>query len=243
MLQGNVASWTRADYEQAALDYLARLPPEHFMEATPQGTQRAITIESFAVLKVLRPGVELCNELLVQYPLNGDLGQVCPDNMAILTDAPLEPTWSFNTPFEKDITIFWVMEYVSRRNKRKDYVDNFRRYGQEMKVPYYLTFDPETKELRLNRHNGEGYEPVAANEHGRYAVPELEVEVGLLNGWTRYWFRGELIPLPGDLLRQMTAMQKELEAARQRADKEAKRAAREKRRAEKEKEQIGRAHV
>lgn len=58
----------------------------------PQSTQREITIESFAVLKVLRPGVELCNELLVQYPLNGDLGQVCPDNMAILTDAPLEPT-------------------------------------------------------------------------------------------------------------------------------------------------------
>src|SRR5688572_4656242 len=66
MPQRKLASWTRADYERAAMDYLARLPPEHFMEATPHSTQREITIESFAVLRALRPGVELCNELLVQ---------------------------------------------------------------------------------------------------------------------------------------------------------------------------------
>jgi hypothetical protein len=33
-------------YAEYAHDYLRSLPPEHFMEATSQGTQRKITLES-----------------------------------------------------------------------------------------------------------------------------------------------------------------------------------------------------
>jgi hypothetical protein len=61
MTQTNIAEWTRADYEKAAQEYLRNLPPEHFMEATPQGTQREITLESLAVLKVYRPDLHLLN--------------------------------------------------------------------------------------------------------------------------------------------------------------------------------------
>jgi hypothetical protein len=43
-------------------------------------------------------------------------------------------------------------------------------------------------------------------------VPELEVEASLLGGWVRFWFRGELVPLPGDLVRQMNAMRDQLDA-------------------------------
>ena len=34
------------NYYQAAQEYLRSLPPEHFMEAPPQATQRKITLES-----------------------------------------------------------------------------------------------------------------------------------------------------------------------------------------------------
>src|SRR5256885_29256 len=33
-------------YEEAAQEYLRNLPPEHFMEAVSQATQRKITVES-----------------------------------------------------------------------------------------------------------------------------------------------------------------------------------------------------
>src|SRR5262245_52757699 len=70
-------------YEAAAQDYLRGLSPEHFMEATAQGRQREITLESLALVTARRPDVHLFNELLVQYPLPGQRkpGQVVPDNM------------------------------------------------------------------------------------------------------------------------------------------------------------------
>ena len=55
-------------YEEAAQAYLRSLPPEHFMEATAQATQRKITLESLDLLHARRPDVQVFNELLVQYP-------------------------------------------------------------------------------------------------------------------------------------------------------------------------------
>src|SRR5204862_104462 len=81
---------------------------------------------------------------------------------------------------------FWVMEYVSKRNKRKDYEDNFKKYEQELKVRYYLMFNPEAQEMTLFRHNGKKYVSVKPNRHGRCAVPELDMEVALLDGWVRF---------------------------------------------------------
>jgi Putative restriction endonuclease len=232
--QKAIAAWTPEDYEQAARDYLENLPPEHFMEATPQAAQREITIESFAVLKVRLPEVHLCNELLVQYPINAHLGQVCPDNWVLIDDEPLGVMGSFNTPFETG-RILWVLEYVSASNKRKDYEDNFHKYQDELKVPYYLIFDPETRDLRLYRHNGFRYEPVAPNAAGRLPVPELETEVGLLDGWARFWHEGELLPLPADLTQQLDDMQARLKQAQRQIKLEKKRADEEKKRAEEQK--------
>ena len=71
MAHVNIANWTRADYERAAEEYLHSLPPEHFMEATPQATQREITVESLSLVHAARPEIQYFNELLVQYPLEG----------------------------------------------------------------------------------------------------------------------------------------------------------------------------
>src|SRR5579871_2747804 len=111
------------NYDNAAREYLKRLPLEHFMEATPQATQREITLESLALLKVQRPDVQVFNELLVQYPLprRKRPGQVVPDNMVVIHAEPIKVEGSYNLPLQP-ARPFWVLEYVSKSNERKDYI-------------------------------------------------------------------------------------------------------------------------
>ncbi len=198
------------DYEKAERAYLRRLPLEHFMESTPQATQREITLESLALVKAQRPDVQVFNELLVQYPIPGRRkpGQVVPDNMIVLHSEPIKAEGSYNLPLQP-ARPFCMLEYVSKSNERKDYTDSMKKYEDHLRVPYYLMFVPDSQEMTLCRHNGTQYVSVPPDERGRYAIPELELEVGLHGGWMRYWFRGELLPLPADL---QAELQKERQA-------------------------------
>src|SRR5262249_26461146 len=146
------------EYEDAAEAYLRSLPPEHFMEATAQGTQRKITLESLDLVHARRPEVQVFNELLVQYPWGRSQKprQVVPDNMVVVYDKPIKARGSFSTPLQP-IGPFWVLEYVSKYNKRKDYDDNFRRYERQLKVPYYLVFYPDDQELTLYHYSRAKY--------------------------------------------------------------------------------------
>src|ERR1700720_3571421 len=92
----------RLEYARAAENYLRSLPPEHFMEATPQATQREITVESFALLRLHRPDVHYFNELLVQYPRprSKDIGQVVPDNMVVISTEPIQAEGSYDLPLQ-----------------------------------------------------------------------------------------------------------------------------------------------
>ncbi len=208
----------RIQYYEAAQEYLKSLPPRHFMEATPQATQRGISVASMALVRVRRPDIQTFNELLVQYPLRRRKkpGQVVPDNMVVVHDEEIEAEGSYDVPLQPGPP-FWVLEYVSKSSKRKDHEDNREKYEKELKVPYYLLFVPESEEMVLFRHNGRRYVTVVPNEQGRVSIPELELELGLLDGWVRFWFRGELLPLPGDLLLQMDLLKQQLVQAEQRA--------------------------
>jgi hypothetical protein len=218
-------------YYEAAQEYLRSLTLENHMEAPAQGTQRAITLASLALVHAVWAAFQVFNELLVQYPLPRQKkpGQVVPDNMVVVHDQPLEVDGSFDVPFQP-ARPFWVLEYVSRHNKRKDYHDNMEKYERHLKVPYYLLFYPDDQELTLFRHTGRKYVSVKPNEHGRYAIPELEIEVALLDTWVRYWFRGKLLPLPGELLQQKNEADHRAEEAQRHAE-EARRHAEEERRA------------
>jgi hypothetical protein len=108
-----------------------------------------------------------------------------------------------------------VLEYVSKGTKRKNYEDNMRKYERELKVPYYLLFYPDADELTLYRHNGRKYTSVKPNAQERYGIQELELEVRLSEGWVRFWFQGELLPLPADLQRELQETRRELLAERQ----------------------------
>jgi Uma2 family endonuclease len=226
-----------AEYEQAAQKYLASLPLEHFMEATPQATQRKITLESFDLVHSRRPDVQIFNELLIQYPRERKRkGQVVPDNMVVIHPEPIDAVSSFNTPLQP-VGPFLVLEYVSTANRRKDYEDSFNKYERDLRVPYYLLFYPDNQELTLYRHNGTRYVSVKPDERERYAIPELEMEVAILDGWVRYWFRGELLPLPAEWQRELDESRHETQEQRRRANRERRRANQEKRRADEQQRQ------
>jgi hypothetical protein len=208
-------------YYQAAQEYLRSLPLEHFMEATPQATQRKITLACLELVHALWAAFQVFNELLVQYPLRGRKkpGQVVPDNMVVVHDEPIDAVGSYDVPLQP-ARPFWVLEYVSKSSQRKDYDDNMEKYERHLKVPYYLVFYPDNQELTLYRHNRRRYVTVRPNAQGRYAIRELEMEVALLDGWVRFWFRGELLPLPGDLLRLLEEARRREEEARRREEEE-----------------------
>jgi Uma2 family endonuclease len=206
-------------YEREAQAYLRSLSMEHFMEATAQATQREITLASLALVKARRADVHVFNELLVQYPLRGRRkpGQVVPDNMVVLTAEPIRAVSSYNVPLEP-ARPFWVLEYVSKGNPRKDYEDSFRKYERELKVPYYLVFYPDAGELTLYRHNQRKYITVKPNEHDRYPIPKLELEAGLVDSWVRFWHRGKLLPLTADLQRDLDEARREADRLRHRLE-------------------------
>jgi len=220
-------------YEEAAREYLRSLPPEHFMEATARATQRKITLESLDLLHARRPEVQVFNELLVQYPRPGERkpGQVVPDNMVVVCDQPLKPDTCYNLPLEP-AGPYWALEYVSRNSKRKDYDESFDKYEQELKVPYYLVFYPENQELTLYRHTGKKYVAVKPTKQGRYPIPPLDLEVALHDGWARFWYQGELLPLPADLQRALDEATRRAESENRRADEADRRAESEQRRAD-----------
>jgi Uma2 family endonuclease len=206
----------KVSYEKAAQKYLHRLPLEHFMEATPQATQREITLESLALVKAQRPDMHVFNELLVQYPLprRKRPGQVVPDNMVVVHPRPIKAKGSYDLPLQP-ARPFCMLEYVSPTSTRKDYTDNMNKYEHDLKVPYYLLFVPESQEITLYHHNGTKYVAIRPNARGRCEIPELELEVGLHSGWMRYWFRGELLALPAELQRHLDETRRELAEERQ----------------------------
>jgi hypothetical protein len=190
-------------------------------------------LESLDLVTARRPDVHVLNELLEQYPLNGRRkpGQVVPDNMVVIYDGSIQAEGSYNIP-KQPVGPFWVLEYVSKSNKRKDYDQNMDKYEHELKVPYYLLFVPDEQEMTLYRHTGKKYSAVFPDEQGRVPLPELDLEMGLHQCWVRFWFRGELLPLPADLLRAHDDMQKEVQLLRKKAAADAKRAKRQAERAD-----------
>jgi hypothetical protein len=228
-------------YYAAAQAYLASLPPEHFMEADAQGYQRKVTLESLDLVAADRRDVHVKNELLVQYRLKGDrkIRQVVPDNMVILHDGPLDVEGSYDIELQP-ARPFWVLEYVSKHNKRKDYDRNFEIYEKDLKVPYYLMFYPDNEELTLYTLKRGKYVSVKPNKNGRLAIPKLDLEVALLDGWVRFWYKGKLLPLPADLQREVNEARRREEEARKQAEEARQREEEARKQAE---EAIGRAEA
>jgi Uma2 family endonuclease len=207
-------------YAEYARKYLESLPLEHFMEATAQATQREITLESLALVQGRRPQVQVFNELLMQYPRPGHKkpGQIVPDNMVIVCEKPIKADGSYDVILQPAAP-FWVLEYVSKHSKRKDYEESSQKYERDLKTPYYLLFYPDNRELTLYHLKGRKYASVKPNARDRYTLPELALEMAILDGWVRYWYEGELLPLPAEMQRELDAARRQIEEQRRRAEK------------------------
>ena len=223
---------TIADYDQAADEYARSLTIENLREATPQATQRKITLESFDLLAVRRPGVQCYNELLVMEPYIGRSGEkeilrVCPDNMLVLSAQPIVDKGYY--VIEHQQPIFMVLEYVSPHGQRKDYDLNFRKYEAHIRPNYALIFDPAENDLRVFRHDGVSFVMLEKNANGRFEIPEIELEIALLDGWARFWHEQELLDLTGELgrkLRDTQASVRRMDTQLRRRDAELERAVR-----------------
>ena len=216
---------TAEEHEQCAKEYMRSLPLEHYAEAIGQSHQRGITLKSLSVLKARRPDVQSFNELLVQYHHGRDsrLRQVVPDNMVLVWHEPIKANLSFNLPLQP-VRPLWVLDYLSKYSHRKDYNDHFRKYERELKVPYYLRIDTDNQQFILYHHTGQKYVSVKPNAKGRLELPQLNLEIGLLDGEVRYWSQGELLLLPGELLREIEKYRRLVDAAKQNADEAEQRA-------------------
>lgn len=216
-------------YERAAARYVRSLPLEHFMESTQQATQRKVTTAAFDLIAAARPEVQCFSELCIQYPRpdgeeGADPARVVPDNMVAVHPDRLPEMASFNLPLLK-VRPLVVFEYVSKSSERKDFETNIVRYEQHIRVPYYLLYYPDADELTLFRLADGRFTSAPPNHAGRLAIPELELEVGILDRYARYWFRGKLLPLTAELQRERDAeragrlaAERQAEAERQRAE-------------------------
>jgi hypothetical protein len=204
------------EYGYAEVMFAHERAREDDMEAVDHATQREITLGSLGPLRARRPGFHLFNELLVLYPTGGDrtpVAGVVPDNFVVLHDGPLDVDTSFRTSYQP-AGPFLVMEYVSRYHEKKDYEDNRERYQDGLNVPYYLVFFPGEERLDLFRLQAGEYRPVPPDQAGRVDIPELELAAGVLDGWMRFWHRGELLPLPVEWEQRWDAARAERDAER-----------------------------
>jgi Uma2 family endonuclease len=193
---------TADEYEAAAWEYYRTLPLEHFMESTRQSPQKKTAMVGFDLLALLRGDLQHFSELLVQYFFGDKLCRVVPDNMLVITSEPMRERSNYAIELEPEPP-FMMLEWVSDSSEDKDYVDTFRKYEQELRVPYCLFFHLEKRDLAVYQHNGQHYVKLEPNLDGRIEIPELELEIGLLDGWARFWYQGKLLEVPTELKQQL----------------------------------------
>jgi hypothetical protein len=68
------------------------------------------------------------------------------------------------------------------------------------------------------------YRSVRPNEQGRHTIDKLNIEVALLDGWVRFWYEGELLPLPADMQRELDDTRRQLQQMAHHAEEQTRRA-------------------
>ena len=203
-------------FDRAADEYRAFLKkkhPAHFWKSVAESEQRHITNTSLDMLASKRSDVHVYGELLIQWRNEkGKLRRVVPDNMIVLAEERPDVTMNFAIEVQKSRP-FFVLEYVTETNKRKHHQKSYGKYEAELKVPYYTIFQLDDRKLSLlayDKKQGK-YQSLPPNQNGRYAIRELDLEVGLLDGWARFWWKGALLLTTTELHAEVVEARKQLE--------------------------------
>lgn len=185
------------EFDRAEQEFFRAETLEDMSESEWSFIQRLITVEAFNLLKLWHfPSLYFCGEMLVMERVAGRMVRVVPDNFVSL-DGPGNVKSSYRLNASR--RLFWVLEYVSESTPNKDYKESFQKYEKQLRVPYCTMFEPISKDLQMHHHNGVTYDQMQPDALGRYFIPELELKVGLQNGWLRFWHREELLPSPQEL--------------------------------------------
>ena len=201
-------------YADAAAEYLEWIKkehPEHFMESDAQATQRQITVNSIEHISVERSDIHVFSEMLVQWRNDQHkLRRVVPDNMVVIAEKRPKASTNFAIELQK-ARPFFVLEYVSKSNSRKDYQQSYDKYEIELKVPYYLIFYPNEQELTLFKYNKRQgrYRSVHPDDNGHLAIRELDLSMALHENWVRYWWQGNLVPTRTDLQKDNVVLRRD----------------------------------
>jgi Uma2 family endonuclease len=136
-----------------------------------------------------------------------------------------------------------VLEYVSGDgSEERDQTPGegkFWVYERRIRPAFYGIYEVDPGRVEMYHLIEDRFEQMAANEHGRYPLMSLGVELGIWQGtfanyelpWLRWWdAQGNLLPTP----------EEEAERQRQRAEHEHQRAEQERQRAEQERQQAER---
>lgn len=194
---------TPEEFDRAEAEYFREETLEDMSESATSFRQRRFTLAALDKLKALHyPKLEIFNELLLLFARGEGTDRVVPDNFVML-EPPSQP---YDSSFRVSATDrpFWVLEYVSPSTQNKDYVESFEKY-EDLGIPYCTMFEPPVQKLTMFRHDAHRYQPMQADEDSRYLIPELELKVGVMDGWMRFWFREELLPGPSEETRGLQA--------------------------------------
>ena len=208
-------TFTAEDYERDALEYLAGLPLEHFMDSTGQSVQRAVTAASFRIISSRMTKTHYFDELLVQYFAEKKLRRVVPDGMVVVGDIEPKMRLSYSLKLE-GVKPLMSMEYVSDSSEGKDYGESYDKYELELQLLYCVIYDPRNFDLQIYRHDGRQYVQMKPDSNDRYHVPELDVEIGVIEGWMRFWHRGKLVDLPEELDQQLQQQEQRIQEQQER---------------------------
>lgn len=101
--------------------------------------------------------------------------------------------------YEELVAPFLVAEYSSgNSDEERDQTPGtgkFWVYERRINASYYVIYEPERASMDVYQRVGSRFRRMAANERGRYEIPELGIELGIWNsvyggyelGWLRAW--------------------------------------------------------
>jgi Uma2 family endonuclease len=121
--------------------------------------------------------------------------------------------------------IGFVAEVLSRYDHKPRQESMEADYATHLRVPEYLSFHLERKELKLRRLGPNGYEEVPPEPNGRVRSQELQLEFGMdETGFLRaYTLDGRKLPNAEELKLQLSDQEQRRGEAEARADEEAQR--------------------
>lgn len=183
-----------AELDESAREYYRSLPVEDTIDTVPQANARRALLSSFRVIKAKRPDLHYFNELLIEYrTADGSPGRVVPNNFVTVHPEPIKAGNSFDLS-EQPTRPLLALEYVTEY-RRPEFKQNRAKYERDLRIPYYLRVYPHDGRIAMYSLRDDRYTAAQLNAEGRFAVPELESEFGVVDGAVRVWFRGELVPL------------------------------------------------